>query len=290
LKYTYEERLKEAYPDLKIRQIEENDIGQNNDVLIINKDLVIRFPKYTEGIKKLEKETKVLDYIKDRASLSIPFAQYRAFEPNEVGKVFTGYNLIEGTPLWPSTMNSISNDEVIQKIASQLVQFLVNLHTQPVKDLEIEDQNVDDIRLSIEDLYARIQSNLFPYMSVESQLEVSRNFENFLSNDKLLDFDTVLIHGDFGASNILWDPKHERVSGVIDFGETEIGDPAYDFAGLLASYGESFIKRCLSLYPEGSKVLERINFYKSTFALQEALHGIEKNDEEAFENGIREYR
>ncbi|TGB03557.1 phosphotransferase family protein [Halobacillus salinus] len=286
----YERRIKELYPDLKIDQIEWNEIGQNNDVIIVNNSLVFRFPKYIEGIYKLEKETKILDQIKGNVSLSIPRPQYRAFEPYEVGKVFTGYPFIQGSPLWSQTMKEIKNEEHIQVLSSQLVAFLSELHSQPVASLDIKKQTAKDIRQSVVELYNDFQEKLFPYMKEISKSEVSHNFEGFLSRDELFDFDTVLIHGDFGASNILWDPTTNRISGVIDFGEAEIGDPAYDFAGLLASYGQPFVERCLSLCPEGEKVLDRITFYKSTFALQEALHGWKNSDVEAFENGIRDYR
>lgn len=101
---------------------------------------------------------------------------------------------------------------------------------------------------------------------------------------------TTLIHGDFGASNILWDPESKKVTGIIDFGGSGLGDPAYDFAGILSSYGEDFLDLCTDLYPGGNEIRERVKFYKSTFALQEALHGIENNDKQAFENGIKDYR
>ncbi len=47
---------------------------------------------------------------------------------------------------------------------------------------------------------------------------------------------------------------------------------------------------CINLYPNGNEISERVKFYKSTFALQEALHGVENNDIQAFENGIKVYR
>jgi aminoglycoside 2''-phosphotransferase len=80
------------------------------------------------------------------------------------------------------------------------------------------------------------------------------------------------------------------VSGIIDFGGSGLGDPAYDFAGILSSYGKDFFDMCIDLYPEGIEISERVKFYKSTFGLQEALHGIENNDNQAFENGIKDYR
>ncbi|WP_226577827.1 phosphotransferase family protein [Halobacillus litoralis] len=290
MKNIYKERIREVFPDLKINQVEINDTGQNNDVIIVNNTLVFRFPKYIEGIKKLEKETKVLDHIKGKVSLPISYPQYRSFDPYEVGKVFTGYPFIQGTPLWPQTMNEINNEEQIQDISSKLVEFLSELHFQPIDNLDIKKQSVEHIHQSIVGLYDNFKEKLFPYMNKKSKSEVSQSFEDFLANDKLLNFNTVLIHGDFGASNILWNSKSKSISGVIDFGETEIGDPAYDFAGLLASYGQPFLQRCLSLYPEGGKILERINFYKGTFGLQEALHGFDNNDLVAFKNGIKEYR
>ena len=38
------------------------------------------------------------------------------------------------------------------------------------------------------------------------------------------------------------------------------------------------------------KYLNEFKFYKSTFALQEALHGIENGDRQAFEAGIKDYK
>lgn len=78
--------------------------------------------------------------------------------------------------------------------------------------------------------------------------------------------------------------------GIINFGGAGLGGPAYDFAGMLSSYGEGFLDMCINLYPNGDEIYERVKFYKSIFALQEALHGIENGDRQAFEDGIKDYR
>ncbi|WP_193437378.1 hypothetical protein [Sporolactobacillus pectinivorans] len=46
----YIDRIHQIYPDLKINSAERNTTGQNNDVLIVNKALVFRFPKYKAWI------------------------------------------------------------------------------------------------------------------------------------------------------------------------------------------------------------------------------------------------
>jgi aminoglycoside 2''-phosphotransferase len=140
------------------------------------------------------------------------------------------------------------------------------------------------------DLYKRIQNKLFPFMREEAQRQISLSFETFLYSEACSNLTTTLVHGDFGATNILWDPTTYNISGIIDFGGSGIGDPAYDFAGILSSYGEDFFTMCLNLYPNGAEIAERVRFYGSTFALQEALHGVENDDIEAFENGIKAYR
>lgn len=284
----HEKRIREVYPEFEITSCEVNEIGQNNDVLIVNHSLVFRFPKYVEGIRKLKKETSVLESIKGNLSLPVPYPLYQSMKPEKVGKVFSGYRLIEGEPLWPGVFKE--NEEHILKIATQLVNFLTELHSRPVEDLESEKKSIDDIRSSIEDLYERFIEKLFPHMNEKAKLEVSKHFDSFLSQSELLDFEPVLTHGDFGASNILWDRERNEVAGIIDFGESEVGDPAYDFAGLLSSYGEPFVRRCLEMYPNGDRIFDRMNFYRGTFALQEALHGVENDDPEAFENGMKGYR
>ena len=68
-----------------------------------------------------------------------------------------------------------------------------------------------------------------------------------------------------------------------------MGDPAYDFAGLLSGYGEGFVGYCGDVYPEVEVYMGRIRFYQGTFALLEALFGVENGDQEAFKAGLEKY-
>jgi aminoglycoside 2''-phosphotransferase len=51
-------------------------------------------------------------------------------------------------------------------------------------------------------------------------------------------------------------------------------------------YSEAFVSLFAPLYPGLEALQARTHFYMGTFALQEALWGIEHNDQEAFESGI----
>ncbi|MDX8047074.1 phosphotransferase [Gracilibacillus sp. S3-1-1] len=39
----------------------------------------------------------------------------------------------------------------------------------------------------------------------------------------------------------MWNPDTSRISGIIDFDGSGLGDPAYDFAGIFSSYGRDFL-------------------------------------------------
>ncbi|MQR94416.1 phosphotransferase family protein [Fictibacillus phosphorivorans] len=284
----YIKRIKEVYPKLIIENFKANDIGQNNDVIIINNSLVFRFPKYEKGIVRLKEEVQILDHIRDIISIPIPYPEYESFELNEPGKVFTGYRLIDGDPFWNEHLMKMNHVDSM-KLAKQLVTFLIEIHSVSKKtlvtSLNIIDNNPYD---DMNELFHRIQNKLFHFINEESQKEITSSFEAFLTHKEPIK--TTFIHGDFGASNILWDPKRCVITGIIDFGGSGIGDPAYDFAGILSSYGLDFYNKCIALYPNGSEIAKRVTFYKCTFALQEALHGLINNDNAAFENGIKEYR
>jgi aminoglycoside 2''-phosphotransferase len=284
---SYIERIKQVYPSLSIKDWQLNEIGQNNDVIIVNGSIVFRFPKYQIGIDNLKKETEILETINSNVSIPIPNPIYQFFEKWEVGKVFVGYELIQGSPLWKEKFVSIKNEEIKKRLASQLVDFLIKIHSISKNKLPLEEDNP---REQMVNLYQMIQNKLYPFMSVEAQRQISHSFETFLHSKTWLNLNTTLVHGDFGTTNILWDADTYKISGIIDFGGSGIGDPAYDFAGILSSYGEDFFNMCLDLYPNGNEISERVKFYRSTFALQEALHGVENDDVEAFENGIKGYR
>lgn len=285
----YLQSLVDTYPQLTLCSVRFNSSGQNNDVLIINETFIFRFPKHPHAIKQLEIETAILTEIQDKITLDIPNPTFKNLEFLTVGKTFIGYQLISGEPLWHERLYNIHDNKIIDGLAAQLANFLKELHSVPITKALARELPVYDLRDEWANLYARVQEKLFPHMRPNARDWVVSHFETFLSNPGNFKYSPVLKHGDFGTSNILFDPKTQTINGVIDFGGAGLGDPAYDAAGILSGYGESFVRRFYKTYPEIESFWERIWFYKGTFALLEALFGIENNDSEAFSSGISAY-
>ena len=157
-----------------------------------------------------------------------------------------------------------------------------------IRDLIDEPLPISDTKEEWWDVYGRIQTKLFPYMRLDACKEVAHHFESVLDNPNQYQFEPVLRHGDFGTGTLLHNPATGQMSGIIDFGFTVLGDPAFDVAGLL-TYGEPFVQKVANYYPAIHEFWPRIWFYKGTFALFEALFGIENGDQAAFESGIKQY-
>jgi len=289
MKTEYVNSIRKAYPELNIFSAELNHQGQNSDVLIVNGEWVFRFPKYDHVLEIFRTEAVILSAIQGYLPLSIPSPSLLQLDGLPLGQAFMGYRLIPGEPLWRDTFNGIADRIVRDRFAEQLSVFLRVLHSFPARERIPTPIPCYDTRAEWLDIYERIQQKLFEYMRPEARVSVKNHFESYLDNLANFDYQPVLKHSDFGTSNILFDPNKSRITGIIDFSNAGMGDPAYDFAGLLSSYGEPFIERCAGYYPGLVSILPRVHFYRGTFALYEALFGIENGDSDALQAGLSTY-
>lgn len=84
----------------------------------------------------------------------------------------------------------------------------------------------------------------------------------------------VIIHGDLTASNIIYSEKKKRVNRIIDFTDAQIGDPAFNFAGLYWSFGPpNFTKDVLlSCYKTLESLDSIFNIVSKFYGLQPVFH------------------
>ena len=266
----YLRAIQVAYPNLPIQNSRlHNKDGQYNDILIVNDAIVFRFPRYPGGVENIRNEVRILNRIQGYTALPIPNPVYICMNTQTIGTVFMGYEMIPGEPLWHETLHSIKEEEVRQRLATQLALFLKELHSIPIEVFG-SDLPLNDNQEEWEELYTEIRECLFPFMRTDARDKVIHHFAAYLNDPKLQVYKPSLRHGDFGTGNILYDPKNQTISGIIDFGFTGLGDPALDIAAAM-SYGESFFARYITAYPNIESMLDRAYFYRGTFALYEAL-------------------
>ena len=109
------------------------------------------------------------------------------------------------------------------------------------------------------------------------QDNIAEDFEDFLDNEANFQFEPVLIHADLLDDHVLLDLPGRKVSGVIDFGDVSIGDPALDlWESLQAFYGGAL----------DQTFWERRRFYLKLPPFHAILFGLEHDDPAMVEFGL----
>ena len=281
--------IQQVCPDLPTRVTAFDADRENNDVIFVDDEFIFRFPKHNRGVAQLEKETRILTAIQGQVTaVWTPNPICLSFEP-EIGQAFMGYRMIHGDTATSDDFVSVT--EATQRpFATQLATFLKQLHSVPLTDIGIELPLVDTI-LEWTDMYSRIRASLFHHMRPDAQEWTAQHFETFLNDQSNFDYEPALRHGDIGPDNIIVDKASRAIKGVVDFGSAGLGDPAVDVAWIhyRSGVGETFLNAFSEVYPEIKGGLKRARFYAGTFALQQALFGIENDNAGAFRDGIGEY-
>ena len=280
-----QQHIRTTCPDLTLVDVQRLSGGQHCDVLLVNESLVFRFPLHADGRATLGREVAVLRDLQGHLPLPVPEP---LFHQPEGPHPLVACARLPGAPLWRETMAAIVDERVVERIAAQLTGFLQALHNLPA-DVIGAPLPLEDTREVYADRYARIRRHLFPQMRADAREQVAAHFEPWLADPARFAWQPVLRHGDFGTDNLLYDADKGEISAILDFDSLGLGDPAVDYAGLLASYGESFLQRCLALNPALETMLDRVHFHYGTFALEEALFGFEHGDDQALAAGMENY-
>jgi aminoglycoside 2''-phosphotransferase len=263
--------------------------GRFNDVIVVNNEILFRFPRYEWLATSLAREVAILRGISNRLGLSIPQATYECANP--VGaEAFISYQMIPGTPLWREILESVDT-QTLDALIAQLTSFLGRLHSVPPQEISQDLPNLD-ARERWSALYLAVREQLFPHMRPRNRVTVARHFEIFLDSSSSFTYVPTLRHGDPGPGNVLFDPASGQISGVIDFDFAGLGDPAVDWSVLLATtvYGDAFVQRFQSLYPVPEAIRSRAMFYQGTWAIQEALRRLQAGEREEFEREMGSFR
>jgi aminoglycoside phosphotransferase (APT) family kinase protein len=89
------------------------------------------------------------------------------------------------------------------------------------------------------------------------------------------------LHGDFRDGNLIVDPTSGRLVGVIDWGNSAVGDPALDFMTLVLWRGWEFTHRALAAYelPTDDRFLERVQYHARLQSLQALSDSIRRRSD-----------
>lgn len=264
--------LEANVPDLHVASLTALGEGWMSRAFLVNGRYVFRFPKRQDGADDLLKEIALLPELAQQISLRIPRFDYIGKQPN--GFPFVGYEIISGTLLDEASFVELS-DTIKDRIATQLVEFMDQMQSFPldraavlgVKRADMIAGYTED-RASIRRYYSSLPPELTDY--------IEQRYAEFLNEASYHHHPPKLVHADLALDHMVFDEDRQELSGIIDFGDTEIADPDYEYVYLLKEMGASFTKLVMSKRRE-QKIEEKVKKvgYLVTFNLVDDILGTE---------------
>ncbi len=287
----YKGVIEECFPQVRVSDIRFLG-GGSCRVFEVNNELIFRFPHGSNVEEAIRKEKRLYDQLYRAFSFTIPHYEYFSNDCASLNKPVAGYKKIGGIEL---SQCRLSNSQ-LKKLSSQIAKLLSQIHSFPVEkamDLGFPYFSPSSQRANFSRSYNdEVKDKLFPMLTTQGQDWVRELFEEFLSNDRNFDFEPVLTHGDFDSSNILYDQEREEISGIIDFEDAVIEDPTRDLCVLVDEFGKEFVQDILADY-EGvvdDGLQRRISFRSKQVVFIEIFYGLEFNEPEFTENGLKRLR
>ncbi|EJS01164.1 MULTISPECIES: aminoglycoside phosphotransferase family protein [Bacillus] len=282
---SYKQYIKEALPGLSIHSYKQNEEGWDNITVIINDELLFRFPRKLEYANRIPLE-KELCTILSHLLQEIEIPKYHLLYKNNCNTVpfCSYYPLIHGEPLTTELVAKLEKKE-LKAIITQLATFLAALHSIPLKRTETLGFPIEKTLTYWKELQTKLNQYFTNSLTSLQKSALNRLFENFFICIAKSTFQNTIIHADFTHHHILFNNLNKTISGVIDFGDAQIGDPAFDFAGLYYDFGREFTTSVYEQYSalishRDPLLIHRITtFYQYSPLLHNLIYNIETNNE-----------
>jgi aminoglycoside phosphotransferase (APT) family kinase protein len=234
--------LRIQVPELARAAVRELGQGLDNSAFVAD-DLVLRV---ADG-RSLTCESRLLELVARRVSIPVPIPR---FVDEDAGVL--AYPLIPG--------RSLLGRAPAPGTAPQLGRFLRELHSiDPAAVVDFVPTENADPREWLEDLDGPAELLSIVHASVPTPTR-----------------QRVVAHADLGAEHIL--QQDGALTGVIDWSDAAITDPALDFARLYRDFGPRFLAEAVGAYgglESADETLARIEFFARCAALEDYAYGRE---------------
>lgn len=277
----------EQFPALRPVRAEVLGEGCDNRAFRVNGTWVFRFPKTPEVGERLGTEVRLLDAL---AAAEFPLAIPRvSFHGRDTAYPtdFMGYRTLPGVPAI-----SLDPGEFPDAAWPALGRFLSVLHAFPVE--EAVRCGVPEEPLA--DVVAAWGEEVRETLPVAAGLApaAAGRWRAFLEAGpgSVPVGRRALLHNDLAAEHLLYDAGTRSLSGVIDWADAAIGDPAADLAGVLHWGGMPLLERVLAAYdgPADEATIACARWLAACRGAADVAFGLERDRAEYVAAGLRALR
>lgn len=200
--------------------------GFDNAVYLVDDELVFRFPRREIAIPLLLHEIQLLGALSKKLPLPIPEPQFIGKPSQVFARPFFGHKLLPGNS---GSAVTLSDGECIDA-AVRLGQFLRALHSLSPENIGISpaDLTVAFKRTEVARL-TEVMLSRWRQIEAPFGLQVFAKKMHHLSEQAVgfVASHNTLVHGDLYHRHLVFD-DHNRLAGIIDWGDSGLSDPAVD--------------------------------------------------------------
>ncbi|MET9899077.1 phosphotransferase [Streptomyces sp. NPDC006446] len=257
--------------------------GLDNLAYEVNGELIVRFSKEPDLARRaalVGHEARVLAAVADISPLPVPEP---AFTVAEQGCL--AYHKLSGEPLLDMPRHQRSAHGT--SIAATLGELLTALHAVPIQRLA---DLVDADHQPLTEWRHEATAN---YATVAGRVPEAhrRPVEAFLDAAPPHDGCTpTFSHNDLGIEHVLIDPVTWTVTGIIDWSDAAVVDPAYDFGLIHRDLGPAATRAAIRTYRTDANDLaalgERALFYARCSVFEDLAHGIETGQDKYVDKSL----
>ncbi len=258
--------------------------GQRHDVVLdATSQLAWRFPRTALALEALP---RCAGQASRAHQLGLGAPQTVDVVLGHLGVARMGSRLVAGVGLSPAVTSRLSTT-ARRRLVSDLAGTLARLAAAPTDGWPGEPLSWSQRWLALTE---RLASDVLPLITDVDQRARAEHELADAAAAAASCAEVGVIHADLGGENLHVDPRSGAVVGILDWDEAGPGDPAVDLAAMLA-HAEPWLRDALLAYDRQTRALaSRARAYAGTFAMQEALWGLDDGDPEAVDRGLAGYR
>ncbi|MGQ4373861.1 phosphotransferase family protein [Streptomyces sp. SAS_267] len=246
--------------------------GLDNLAYEVNGELIVRFSKEPDPARRSAlvcREARVLAAVADISPLPVPEPTFTDAEQGCLA-----YHKLPGVPLLDMPRHRRSAHGT--SIAATLGELLTALHAVPIGRsaglVEADDQPPAEWRHEAAENYATSAGRV--------PAAHRRSVETFLNAAPPTGgWTPAFSHNDLGIEHVLVDPVTWSVTGVIDWSDAAVVDPAHDFGLIYRDLGpaayRAAIRGCRTDAHDLAALGERAVFYARCSVFEDLAYGIE---------------
>jgi aminoglycoside phosphotransferase (APT) family kinase protein len=243
--------LREQFPELAPFDARYLEQGWDSRVFLVNDEWIFRMPKRADVVPTLAVERALLPELAERLPVTVPKIELEGRPSEYFPHPFAAYRILPG-----DLGDALPRDVMASpSIGRQLGELLRLVHEVPIEvareagvRVEDGDSPEDDLRASLDTRAAEIEATLGPTRW--------RALQDFVAAgaSPAVDREPCFTHADLDVGHLLLDPRTREITGVIDWADVAIGDPACDFVALQMRLGDDFIAAALDAYQPADPV------------------------------------